>query len=113
MNYPELILGKIREYDRIIISRHIRPDGDAVGSTQGLKEILRLTFPEKEIYLVSEDYSEYLSFLGEEDGQLDDELYRDALLIVLDTASVDRISNSKYHLAKEMIKIDHHIDIKP
>ena len=113
MNYPEMILGRIREYKRIIISRHVRPDGDAIGSTQGLKEILRLTFPEKEIYLINEDYSDYLSFLGGEDAQLDDEMYCDALLIVLDTASVDRISNRKYPLAKEIIKIDHHIDIKP
>lgn len=113
MNYPEMILGRIREYKRIIISRHVRPDGDAIGSTQGLKEILRLTFPEKEIYLINEDYSDYLSFLGGEDAQLDDEMYSDALLIVLDTASVDRISNRKYPLAKEIIKIDHHIDIKP
>lgn len=108
-----MILGRIREYKRIIISRHVRPDGDAIGSTQGLKEILRLTFPEKEIYLINEDYSDYLSFLGGEDAQLDDEMYSDALLIVLDTASVDRISNRKYPLAKEIIKIDHHIDIKP
>ncbi len=113
MNYPEIILGRIREYKRIIISRHVRPDGDAIGSTQGLKEILRLTFPEKEIYLINEDYSDYLSFLGGEDAQLDDEMYCDALLIVLDTASADRISNRKYLLAKEIIKIDHHIDIKP
>ena len=113
MNYPEIILGRIREYKRIIISRHVRPDGDAIGSTQGLKEILRQTFPEKEIYLINEDYSDYLSFLGGEDAQLDDEMYCDALLIVLDTASTDRISNRKYPLAKEIIKIDHHIDIKP
>ncbi len=113
MNYPHIILDKIREYDRIIISRHIRPDGDAVGSTQGLKAMLKLTFPEKEIYLINEDYSDYVAFLGEEDGQLADELYRDALVIVLDTASTDRISNGKYMLGRELIKIDHHIDIKP
>lgn len=113
MNYPQIILDKIREYDRIIISRHIRPDGDAVGSTQGLKAMLKLTFPEKEIYLINEDYSDYVAFLGEEDGQLADELYRDALVIVLDTASTDRISNKKYMLGRELIKIDHHIDIKP
>ena len=35
------------------------------------------------------------------------------MVIVLETASVDRISNSKIGLAAELIKIDHHIDIKP
>lgn len=107
------ILQKIKEYDKIIISRHVRPDGDCTGGTKGLKEILTLTYPEKNIYLVNEDYSEYLAFLGGEDEQFEDEFYKDALVIVLDTASTDRISNKKYHLGKELIKIDHHIDIKP
>ena len=107
------ILAKIKEYNKIIISRHIRPDGDCVGGTKGLLAILKETYPEKEIYLVNEDYAKYLAFLGGEDEQFDDEFYADALVIVLDTASIERISNKKYHLGKELIKIDHHIDIKP
>ena len=107
------ILEKIKEYDKIIISRHIRPDGDCTGGTKGFKEILSLTYPKKEIYLVNGDYSNYLAFLGGEDAQFEDEFYSDALVIVLDTASTDRISNKKYNLGKELIKIDHHIDIKP
>ena len=39
------VLEKIKEYDRIYIFRHIRPDGDCVGSSKGLCEILRLSFP--------------------------------------------------------------------
>ena len=107
------ILDKIKEYDRIILFRHFRPDGDAVGSTKGLQRILQLTFPEKEVYLQNNDFSEYLSFLGGEDAPLADELYADALGIVLDTATVKRISNPKYELCKELVKIDHHIDIAP
>jgi hypothetical protein len=60
------ILDKIKEYSRIIIFRHKRPDGDAVGSTMGLAEILRETFPEKEIYVQNCDYAKYLEFLGGE-----------------------------------------------
>ena len=41
------LLEKIKQYDKIIISRHLRPDGDAVGSTLGLKGMLKLTYPEK------------------------------------------------------------------
>ena len=33
----ETILKKIKEYHRILIFRHFRPDGDAVGSTKGLQ----------------------------------------------------------------------------
>ncbi len=106
------ILNKIRAYDRIVISRHLRPDGDAVGSTKGLCEVLRDSFPEKEILLVNDDYCDYMQFLGGEDS-LAAEGYADALLIVLDTATVGRISNKNYALAKELIKIDHHVDIAP
>lgn len=107
------ILDKIKEYDKIIVSRHIRPDGDCTGGTKGLVDILKNSFPDKSIYLVNSDYSEYLSFLGGEDEQFEDEFYKDALVIILDTASTDRISNKKFNLGKEIIKIDHHIDIAP
>ena len=50
-----VVLEKIKEYDRIIIFRHKRPDGDAVGSTKGLREILRITYPEKEVCLLNND----------------------------------------------------------
>ncbi len=106
------ILNKIKEYDRIVISRHFRPDGDAVGSTKGLREILRDTFPNKEIYLVNDDYSEYLKFLGGEDT-LEESEYEGVLQIVCDTATENRISTKKYKNAKEIIKIDHHVDIAP
>ena len=109
----QAILQKIKEYDRIIITRHFRPDGDAVGSTKGLWKILQLSFPEKEILLINEDYSEYLSFLGGESEPIADEKYADALGIVLDTGTIDRVSNKKITLCKELIKIDHHIDHNP
>ena len=69
------ILDKIKEYDKIIIFRHFRPDGDAIGSTKGLREILRLTYPEKTVLLINDDYAEYLAFLGGEDEKIDDEAY--------------------------------------
>ena len=107
------ILDKIKQYDRIVITRHFRPDGDAIGSTKGLAKILKLSFPQKEVYVLNEDSSQYLAFLGGEDAPIDDEKYADALVIVCDTATTDRISNKKYALGKERIKIDHHIDVKP
>jgi len=107
------ILEKIKQYDRIVIFRHKRPDGDAVGSTKGLREILRISFPEKDIRLINCDYSEYVAFLGSEDEQQPDEFYESALALVLDTGTAARISNPKYALCREVIKIDHHIDVAP
>ena len=108
----EQILQKIKEYDRIMIFRHVRNDGDCVGATKGLKRIIQLTWPEKEVYLIDQDTSAYLAFLGPEDEPVADELYTEALGIVLDTASEARISNKKYALCKELIKIDHHIPLE-
>jgi phosphoesterase RecJ-like protein len=49
--------------------------------------------------------------MGPEDAPVADELYADALGIVIDTATENRISNKKYTLCKELIKIDHHIPL--
>lgn len=114
MNYEikKQILDKMAEYSRIILFRHVRNDGDCVGATKGLKEILRLTWPEKEIYIIDAETAKYLEFMGPEDEELPDEMYADALGIVLDTASESRISNKKYTLCREVIKIDHHIPLE-
>lgn len=107
------VLEKIKQYDKIVISRHIRPDGDAIGSTKGLCTSLRLSFPQKDIRVINDDGSEYLAFLGPEDQPVCDDFYKDALALVLDTATLDRASNSKLNLAKEIVKIDHHIELEP
>lgn len=106
------ILEKIKQYQRIILFRHIRIDGDCTGSTKGLKAIIKATWPEKEVILTDNETSDFLAFLGPDDAPIEDEMYKDALGIVLDTASVSRISNQKYTLCKELIKIDHHIPIE-
>jgi phosphoesterase RecJ-like protein len=112
MSIKEQILQKIKEYDRIMLFRHVRNDGDCVGATKGLKRILQLTWPEKEIYLIDADTAKYLEFMGPEDEPVADELYADALGIIIDTASEARISNKKYSLCKELVKIDHHIPLE-
>ena len=109
----QTILNKIREYDRILLFRHFRPDGDAVGSTKGLQAIIKATWPEKEVYHVNEDFANYLKFMGPENDPVPEELFGDALAIVLDTGTTERTSSKKFSLCKELIKIDHHIDNNP
>lgn len=106
------ILNKIKEYDSIMLFRHVRNDGDCVGATKGLKRIIQLTWPEKEVYLIDSETAKYLEFMGPEDEEVSDEVYKSALGIVLDTASEARISNKKYTLCKELVKIDHHIPLE-
>ena len=105
------ILKKIEEYETIIIHRHRRPDGDALGASLGLRSLLRTNYPEKKIYSVGGDIPPYLEFLGKED-EIDDDKYQNALVIVVDTANKDRIADDRYALGKEIIKIDHHIPLE-
>lgn len=106
------IKNKIEQYDKIVILRHIRPDGDAVGSSLGLRDILQNTYPNKEIKCFAKDFAESLNFTAKEDEE-DIEFYKDALGIVVDTATKDRISNDNVDLLKEIIKIDHHPNVDP
>ena len=113
MHAMKQVLEKIKEYNKIIIFRHFRPDGDAIGSSMGLREILRLSYPEKTVLVQNSDFSDYLAFLGGEDDPIADEEYADALAVVVDTGTIDRVSNKKCKLCREIVKIDHHIDDKP
>jgi len=109
MEVMNKILEKIKEYNTIIIHGHKRPDGDCYGAQFGLKDIITTTFPNKEVYVVGET-SEFVSFVGTVDTISDDK-YKNALSIVVDTATKERISDSRYTLGSEVIKIDHHIPI--
>ena len=113
MEIKQAILQKIKEYDSIMLFRHFRPDGDAKGSTKGLQGILKSTWPDKQVYLINNDHSDYLAFMGDDEAEVADEIYQRSLGIVLDTATQDRIANKKYTLCKELIKIDHHIEVAP
>ena len=111
LDVKQSIFHKIKEYDRIMLFRHVRNDGDCVGASKGLKAILQASFPEKEVYLIDEYPAQYLAFMGPEDEPVPVEYYAPALGIVLDTASRERISNKNFEICKELIKIDHHIPV--
>ncbi|MTD38017.1 bifunctional oligoribonuclease/PAP phosphatase NrnA [Erwinia sp. CPCC 100877] len=105
------ILTTIKVYDTIIIHRHQRPDPDAIGSQVGLAELLRTSFPEKQIYQVGGSV-EGLEFLATMD-EISDEVYAGALVIVTDTANAPRISDQRFDLGAKLIKIDHHPNDDP
>lgn len=111
MKVQEEILATIKEFDRIIIHRHQRPDPDALGSQVGLAEILRASFPEKEIYQVGGPVEglDYLALMQ----TIPDDLYKGALVIVTDTANAPRVSDQRYDQGAKLIKIDHHPNDEP
>ena len=100
------ILEKIKEYDTIIIHRHMKPDPDALGSQVGLKALLEHHFPEKNIKVVGYD-EPTLTWLAKMD-QIADSDYHGALAIICDTANTARIDDNRYQQAETVIKIDHH-----
>ena len=113
MSILQTIFDRIEAFSSILLFRHIRIDGDCVGATKGLQEIIRRTWPEKTVLLIDDEHSDYLSFLGADDEPVPDDVYRQSLGIVIDVGNHERISNQKYALCKELIKIDHHIERDP
>lgn len=105
----EQILQAVRDFDTVIIHRHSRPDGDAMGSQLGLKHIIRENFPEKTVYAVGDD-PRFFGFM--EDAVMDeipDSAYAGALAVVLDSGAAQLISDDRYTLAAKTARIDHHI----
>ncbi|MGB3261390.1 DHH family phosphoesterase [Paenisporosarcina sp.] len=100
------IIDTISAYETIIIHRHVRPDPDAYGSSFGLKEILKASYPDKNVYVTGE-HEDTLSFLAHPD-QVSDAQFEGALIIVTDTANTERIDDQRYKSGAFLIKIDHH-----
>jgi len=101
----------IIESNRIGITFHTSPDGDAIGSALGLLNGLREMG--KDVYIISREViPEYLSFLslGEEiDGNTKAPRTGTDLVVVLDCGNVDRICADLDQYSATIINIDHHI----
>ena len=103
------LLEKIKEFDTVIIHRHSNPDGDALGSQIGLKNILKENFPEKKVYVVGDMTARFAFMEDSEMDVIDDSVYENALAIVLDTSASHLISDDRYKSAKATARMDHHI----
>ena len=105
----EAIQELILQYPRVIIHRHKNPDGDALGSQFGLKQILKDTFPDKEILAVGDMTPRYAFMATSPLDEIEDSAYEGALAIVLDTSAKALISDERYTTASATARIDHHI----
>ena len=105
----ETILNQFQTYHTIILHRHGRPDGDAMGSQIGLKHLLLENLPGKTVYAVG-DEAGFFSFM--EDNVMDqipDSAYDGALAVILDCGAPHLISDDRWKLAKATVRIDHHL----
>lgn len=106
----EHIFNKIKEFDKIIIHGHSRPDGDCIGSQFGLFYLLKASFPNKKIIITGET-SDYVSFVGCP-ILCDENEFDGALSICLDCGNFERLSDKRTNLSKYVIKIDHHPNVE-
>lgn len=98
------IYEKIKEYDNIVIARHIGVDPDAMCSQIALRDSIKLTFPKKNVIAIGSGSSKFSDI-----GKLDKyEELEDALLIVTDTPDKKRVDGVNPDDFKYSIKIDHH-----
>lgn len=98
--------------EKIGISAHIRPDGDAVGSSMALYLYLKKMLPDASVKLFLEnppDNLVHLKYINEIDSDYE---YNDVfdVFFALDTKA-DRLGKAEgfFHSAKKKINIDHHI----
>ncbi len=108
----EAVLDCIKNYDTIIIHRHSRPDGDAMGSQIGMKHIILENFKNKTVYMVG-DTTNYFGFLPDSVmDDIDDSVYDGALAILLDFAAPHLASDNRYTKAAKTVRLDHHIYVE-
>lgn len=96
----------IKDYDEIVLARHIGPDPDAIASQIALRDSIRLTFPQKKVYAIGAGVSKF-KYLGSLDKPDLTEL-NDALLIVLDVPNFFRVDGIEDLEYQAILKIDHH-----
>lgn len=98
------IVAKIKEFDTIVVARHIGVDPDALCSQLALRDSIRLTYPEKKVIAIGTGSAKFTQI-----GKLDRlEKVSDALLIVADTPDMKRVDSVDFTQFKASIKIDHH-----
>ena len=103
------ILQAIKAHNTIIIHRHQKPDGDALGSQIGLKHLIQDNFPQKTVHIVGDGAGRFAFMDGAVMDEIDDNAYENALAFVLDCGAEHLISDERWKTAKTTVRFDHHL----
>ena len=103
--------------ETIAISAHVRPDGNAVGSTLGLYNYIKLLHPEKKLTVFLEKPESVFSYLNGFEEIITAETVSKAaatefdLFFALDLGDTERLGFAAEYFEKAKVKacIDHHI----
>lgn len=105
--------AKLREANKILIASHVNPDGDAIGSTLAMLQVLRSMGKNVAAYIddkIPTNFS-FMPYAEEIRQPRKDEKFDADLLLILDTAP-DRIGTIKNLTDAPILNIDHHITNK-
>ena len=101
---------KILAANKILITAHVQPDGDAIGSTLALMQMLRALGKEAQIFIddTVRKNLQALPHFEEIRRPRDGEKFDADLIVVLDT-SIERIGNVRKLTDAPILNIDHHV----
>ena len=112
------LINLIEKHDNFLLTAHVNPDGDSIGSLLGLQYLLE-PYAQKIDIVLADPAPQYLRFLnGVNDiylvNDLPDEIKEKDydLYFILDCSALDRIGQVKDFFVPEVrkINIDHHSD---
>lgn len=101
---------KIKAANKILVTAHVLPDGDAIGSTLAMMQILRAMGKTAQVFIddTVRKNLHVLPHFNEIRRPADGEKFDADLLLVLDT-SPDRIGNVRKLTDAPILNIDHHV----
>lgn len=100
------VLRKIKQYETIVVARHVGPDPDAICSQIALRDAIKERYPKKNVYAVGTGVSKFRKY-GSLD-KIDVTNLHNVLLITTDVPNFYRVDGIEGLKFKEVIKIDHH-----
>ncbi|RCW51563.1 MULTISPECIES: bifunctional oligoribonuclease/PAP phosphatase NrnA [unclassified Halanaerobium] len=108
------IAEKLHDNQNFIITGHIDPDGDSVGSVLALTRILKKQNKNVRAYLDDRSLASFSFLKAEKDEIFDDDFLNtnNLVVIALDSGTLDRaaLKEQIFKTAKLTINLDHHAD---
>lgn len=111
---PDALIDRLRADQRFLITSHLHPDGDAVGTSVGMARLLRRLGKATQVWLHDEPAALYAPVIEGErlhNGPEPPPGYPDAFdsVIVLECPTLDRSGLEQHLSTLPAINIDHHL----
>ncbi len=111
------ILEQIDRHQTFLVTTHVRPDGDAIGSVLAMGEVLEQKGKEAELYCQDEllEWQKTLPGAEKLKSKFPDNVEKFQVAIILDCGELNRTGkeDSKIETIPILINIDHHLTGKP